>query len=114
MADTWMLMAERIGVPMTILFFFGLAVWISLRWLAKRIFEPIANSHVELVKEVKKSSETNSKTLAKVSDILDVKVRILDHLDQRTEEMFAEIKDNTRRLDQLTTGGCPIMKSSKV
>jgi hypothetical protein len=100
-ADYWMQMAERVGIPMTILFFFGMAVWLSLRWLAKRIFEPIAKSHVDLVDEVRKSSSRNSETLTKIAEVLELKVTMLGNMEKTTAQIVPMVTANTKRLDSM-------------
>jgi hypothetical protein len=69
---------ERIGVPVAIIAIVGWAFWNILVWVAAKVVEPIAASHIALVESTKKTNEMNAETLKKVGEIFESKSTKLD------------------------------------
>lgn len=79
---------ERVGIPVGILVFFGLAVWRVLKWIGEKVVTPIAASHIALVDEARKVNEQNAETLNKLTEISESKSKALVQiLGQNTEAL---------------------------
>lgn len=66
--DQFMTLAERVGVPLVILFAFALAVWKVAVWFGVNVVMPITTSHIKLIDETVDASKRNSDILAKITE----------------------------------------------
>jgi len=76
----FMVIAERLGVPVALLIVF---CWFAFRivlWVGKEVVKPIAISHIALVEQTEKATLTNTETLKKMTDIMGVQSKNVDVL----------------------------------
>ena len=93
LVDSYVQIAERLGIPTAILAGVFFAIWICLRWGAKHIAGPLTRSHIELVTTTRSEITTQSESLDRIAanqakhiDLTEESGKKLDRLIQLAEQ----------------------------
>lgn len=61
--ESWIAIAERLGVPVAVMTALLLGIFLSLRWGAKHVLRPIVQSHTSLVNTLDETSKDQAASL---------------------------------------------------
>lgn len=83
--------ADRIGATFAILLFVLLVCALVMRWLGKSVFERMLNSHLDMVKAVKRSNSINSRSLRKMTEIEDKRLTMDTENAKKQDEILTKV-----------------------
>jgi hypothetical protein len=84
--DTFLTIAERLGIPFSILVMVMYGAWKAGKWLGREAIVPITKSHIELIGKAKETNETNALTLAKMAQTSEVTGQAIVRIADQHEE----------------------------
>jgi hypothetical protein len=94
-------LAERLGVPVAVLVFLGVALYKVLKWLGKEVFRPITESHIALVRSIEQTNMLNAKTLEKVGVAINSEGVLLTKIQQQNDSILDLAAKNKDLLEGL-------------
>ncbi len=85
--DIWTAV-ERLGFPIVVAGLLLAFIWKIFKWLGATVIEPIAKSHIELIKAAKSINETNARTLESIGGVIQTKSGMLDRIAGQNDQIL--------------------------
>lgn len=97
----YLVILERFGLPITLLFVCGAALYKSANWAADKIFLPVANRHIQFLDQISGAVEKISDSQDLIVRNQDLLVRNQDMLTQNLTELNSHVRSHSRQFQRL-------------
>lgn len=97
----YLVILERFGLPITLLFICGWALYKSANWAADKILLPVANRHIQFLDQISVAVEKISDNQDLIVRNQDLLVKNQDMLAQNLTELNNSVRTHSRRMSSL-------------